>query len=95
MVTKTPEFEKAVVESRKLKAKPSNDELLELYALFKQGTQSPPFDQAEQPGRFAFEAKYKYNAWKKVVDEGVTPEEAQKQYVQLVEKLKEKYGFEE
>lgn len=38
--------------------------------------------------------KAKYNAWKKVVDEGVTPEDAQKRYVELVESLKTKYGFE-
>lgn len=38
--------------------------------------------------------KYKFNAWKKLVDDKVTPEDAQKQYVELVEKLKGIYGFE-
>lgn len=37
----------------------------------------------------------KKNAWQKLVDEGVTPEEAQKRYVQLVEKLKSAYGYDE
>ena len=32
-------------------------------------------------------------AWQKIVDEGVTPEQAQKQYVELVDKLKGKYGY--
>lgn len=41
------------------------------------------------------QGKAKYNAWKKVVDEGVTPDAAQEQYVKLVEELKEKYGYDE
>ena len=41
------------------------------------------------------QAKYKYNAWKKAVDEGTTPVTAQKQYVELIEKLKGQYGFKE
>lgn len=71
---KTPAFEKAVKDSRNLKAKPDNDELLEvsfptpgfqlgqptadvslstqLYSLFKQGTQDPPFAEAPKPGMF-------------------------------------------
>ncbi|KAL8867147.1 MAG: hypothetical protein Q9174_005846, partial [Haloplaca sp. 1 TL-2023] len=49
---KSPAFEKAVKESRNLKAKPDQDELLELYSLFKQGTQDPPFAEATQPGMF-------------------------------------------
>ena len=41
------------------------------------------------------QGKTKQKAWQKIVDEGVTPEEAQKQYVELVEGLKEKYGYDE
>jgi acyl-CoA-binding protein len=41
------------------------------------------------------QGKYKYNAWKKVVDEKTTPETAQKEYVDLIEKLKGTYGFKE
>jgi acyl-CoA-binding protein len=37
--------------------------------------------------------KAKHKAWKAVVDDGVTPEEAQSRYVELVEKLKERYGY--
>ena len=40
------------------------------------------------------QGKYKYNAWKKVVEEDKTkPEDCQKKYVTLVEKLKGQYGF--
>ncbi|CAF9936884.1 hypothetical protein IMSHALPRED_010940 [Imshaugia aleurites] len=93
MVAQTAAFKKAVEDSRKLKAKPNNDELLELYANYKQGT-GEDFSKATQPGTFNFQEKYKYNAWKKVaVEDKVTPSTAQQHYVQLVEKLKGTYGF--
>ncbi|KAI4722261.1 hypothetical protein E4T48_01412 [Aureobasidium sp. EXF-10727] len=110
MVAQTAEFKKAVEDSRKLKAKPSDDELLQLYGLFKQGTQDPPIESSDKPGMFdlkssAFQAeliadmfllqqgKAKRNAWQKLVDEGVTPQDAQKKYVALVESLKKKHGY--
>lgn len=37
--------------------------------------------------------KAKRSAWQKIVDEGVTPEDAQKRYVTLMASLKDKYGF--
>lgn len=39
------------------------------------------------------QGKAKKNSWQKLVDEGVTTEEAQKRYIDLVEKLKGIYGF--
>lgn len=93
MATASPEFQKAVQESRQLKAKPTNDELLQLYGLFKQATQDPPIEKSDNPGAFDLKGKAKKRAWQKLVDEGVTPEQAQKQYVELVEKLKASYGF--
>lgn len=41
------------------------------------------------------QGKAKKNAWQKVVDEGVTPDQAKERYVELVEKLKAAYGFDE
>jgi diazepam-binding inhibitor (GABA receptor modulating acyl-CoA-binding protein) len=41
------------------------------------------------------QGKAKYNAWQKVVDEGVSVTDAQEKYVALVEKLKESCGFDE
>lgn len=38
-------------------------------------------------------AKYKYNAWKELREKGVTPPQAQKEYVQLFETLRAKYGM--
>ena len=37
--------------------------------------------------------KAKYNAWKKVDDDGVSTKDAQEKYVKLVNSLKGKYGF--
>ncbi|RMY64579.1 hypothetical protein D0863_09708 [Hortaea werneckii] len=89
----TAEFKKAVEDSRKLKAKPSDNELLELYGLFKQGTQDPPFEETKAPGMFELKEKAKRNAWQKLVDEKVSAEDAQQRYVKLVNDLKEKYGY--
>ncbi|KAM5435855.1 acyl-CoA-binding protein (ACBP)/diazepam binding inhibitor (DBI)/endozepine (EP) [Microsporum ferrugineum] len=89
------EFLAAAEASRKLLAKPTDDELLTLYALFKQGKQDPPFDKAPAPGMFDFKGKYKHGKWKEIVDEGISPEQAQEKYVELVEKLKAKYGYDE
>ncbi|MCJ1370571.1 hypothetical protein MMC20_001784 [Loxospora ochrophaea] len=94
MATKlSPSFEKAVKDSRQLKEKPTNDELLQLYGLFKQASQSPAFEKAEKPGMFDLKGKYKYQAWQKLNEEGVTPQESQTKYVALVEQLKGIYGF--
>ncbi|KAI5199372.1 hypothetical protein AUEXF2481DRAFT_4656 [Aureobasidium subglaciale EXF-2481] len=93
MAAQTAEFKKAVEDSRKLKAKPSDDELLQLYGLFKQGTQDPPIESSDKPGMFDLKGKAKRNAWQKLVDEKVSPEDAQKKYVALVESLKTKHGY--
>ncbi|KAJ9625082.1 acyl-CoA-binding protein (ACBP)/diazepam binding inhibitor (DBI)/endozepine (EP) [Taxawa tesnikishii (nom. ined.)] len=89
----TDQFKKAVENSRKLKQKPTNDELLQLYGLFKQGTQDPPIDKSPQPGAFELKEKAKRKAWQKLVDEGVEPKDAQKKYVELVNSLITKYGY--
>ncbi|TKA80124.1 hypothetical protein B0A55_03333 [Friedmanniomyces simplex] len=89
----TADFKKAITDSRKLKAKPSDTELLELYGLFKQGTQDPPFEQTKAPGMFELKEKAKRGAWEKLVKEGVSAADAQKKYVALVKSLKDKYGY--
>ncbi|KAK3678412.1 acyl-CoA-binding protein (ACBP)/diazepam binding inhibitor (DBI)/endozepine (EP) [Recurvomyces mirabilis] len=91
--TQTPDFKKAVIESRKLKAKPTDNELLELYGLFKQGSQDPPFADTTAPGMFELKEKAKRSAWEKLVKEDVKPADAQKRYVKLVGELKTKHGF--
>ncbi|KAI9833555.1 MAG: hypothetical protein M1826_007169 [Phylliscum demangeonii] len=95
MASSSAAFTKAVQESRQLTAKPTNDELLQLYALYKQGSQDPAIEKAPNPGAFDLKGKAKKGAWQKLVDADVTPEQAQERYVQLVEKLKAAYGFDE
>ena len=79
------EFEQAATESRELPEKPSNETLLQLYSLYKQGS-SGDID-ADPPGNpFDFVGKAKYEAWASL--KGKTKEEAMAEYIELVRKLK-------
>jgi diazepam-binding inhibitor (GABA receptor modulating acyl-CoA-binding protein) len=66
-----------------LKAKPSNDILLKLYALYKQGSEGDV--NGERPGGFDFRGAAKFDAWSKV--KGMAGEEAKQQYIDLVDSL--------
>ncbi|KAF4126682.1 hypothetical protein GMORB2_0418 [Geosmithia morbida] len=83
-------FDKAVNDSKKLTSKPNNDELLELYALYKVAS-GDDISKAPAPGMFDIKGKAKKSAWQKVVDEGITADQAKERYVALVEKLKESH----
>ncbi|RYP82038.1 hypothetical protein DL770_005721 [Monosporascus sp. CRB-9-2] len=87
-------FQKAAEDSKKLTSKPDNDDLLDLYALYKVAN-GEDFSKAPAPGMFDLKGKAKYNAWRKVVDEGVKPEQAQEKYIAKVEEMKTKYGYDE
>ncbi|KAK4929983.1 acyl-CoA-binding protein (ACBP)/diazepam binding inhibitor (DBI)/endozepine (EP) [Elasticomyces elasticus] len=86
-------FETAVKESKQLEKKPGQDELLSLYAYYKQTLQEPPIHEAPAPGTFDLKGKAKKKAWQKVVDAGVTPEQAEQKYIEHVNELKGKYEF--
>ena len=78
-------FEKALKDAESLSERPSNDTLLQLYALYKQATEGDNLNEApENP--FDFVKKAKYEAWLSL--KGKSNEEAMKEYIQLVEKLK-------
>lgn len=77
-------FEEAVVLSKTLKEKPSNDVLLELYSLFKQATEGDAPEQGDY-NMFDFVAKAKHNAW--LTLKGQSSEEAKEKYVDLVTSL--------
>ena len=78
-------FEQAAADSKNLAQKPSNDTLLQLYSLYKQGSigdvntdpPSNPFD---------FVAKAKYEAWASL--KGKSTSDAMTDYIELVSKLK-------
>lgn len=81
-------FNVAQAEVQKLPRKPSNDELLELYALFKQATVGDVT--GKRPGALDFKGRAKYDAWSKVTGKSATGAKAE--YVALVERLKHKYS---
>ncbi|KAK0701841.1 acyl CoA binding protein-domain-containing protein [Lasiosphaeria miniovina] len=85
-------FAQAAEDSKKLTSKPSNDDLLEIYALYKVAT-GEDISNASKPGMFDLKGKAKYNAWQKVVDDGITAEEAKEKYVAKLEEMKVTYGF--
>ncbi|XP_030066261.1 acyl-CoA-binding protein [Microcaecilia unicolor] len=81
-------FEKAAEEAKHLKSKPTDEELLELYSLFKQATVGDI--NTERPGMLDFKGKAKWDAWEKC--KGMAKEAAMTAYVKKVEELKAKYG---
>ena len=81
-------FQRAAEEIKQIKKRPSNDELLSLYALFKQGTEGDV--QGSRSGIFDLKSRAKYDAWAK--QKGKDSESARSEYVKLVESLKKKYS---
>ena len=79
------DFEQAATDAKSLPEKPDNETLLELYALYKQGSEGDV--QGEKPGFFDFVGVAKYEAWEGL--RGTSAEEAQQRYVALVKKLSE------
>jgi acyl-CoA-binding protein len=77
-------FEQAAKEAQKLPAKPDNQTLLTLYALYKQATAGDV--SGSRPGMMDMVARAKYDAWAKV--KGASREDAMQRYIALVEKLK-------
>jgi diazepam-binding inhibitor (GABA receptor modulating acyl-CoA-binding protein) len=79
-------FEKAVVDSKLLPAKPDNSTLLQIYALFKQSSVGDV--QGERPGFTDFVGRAKYDAWAAL--KGKTQDATQQSYIDLIESLKAK-----
>lgn len=77
------DFEKAAKDIHTLKTRPSNDTLLELYALFKQGTEGDV--QGSRPGFLDIKGRAKYDAWAKL--KGTASEKAMENYIALVKRL--------
>ncbi|GEP92051.1 Acyl-CoA-binding protein [Chitinophaga terrae (ex Kim and Jung 2007)] len=78
-------FEQAVADSKTLSEKPSNDVLLQLYSLYKQGT-TGDVDTDPPANPFDFVAKAKYEAWAGL--KGKSKEAAMQEYIDLVKSLK-------
>jgi acyl-CoA-binding protein len=77
------QFNAAQAKSKTLSEKPSNDVLLKLYSLFKQGAVGDV--NVERPGGFDFVGAAKFDAWEAL--KGQSKEEAQQAYIDYVESL--------
>lgn len=82
------QFEQAVTRSRELTRRPTNEDLLLLYGLYKQATEGDA--SGERPGGFDFKAIAKYDAWAEL--KGKSRDEARREYISLVDRLHQQYG---
>jgi acyl-CoA-binding protein len=76
-------FQQATAAAKQLPDKPDNETLLNLYALYKQGSEGDV--SGEKPSFFDFVATAKYEAWTAL--QGRSSEAAMQQYIELVESL--------
>lgn len=77
-------FTAAQADVQKLAKAPDTGDLLELYALFKQGTTGDV--NSPRPGMMDFKGRAKWDAWEK--KKGLTRDQAMAQYIALVTKLR-------
>lgn len=76
-------FEQAQAAVKSLTEKPSDEALLELYALYKQATNGDV--SGDKPGFFDFVGAAKYDAWAKLT--GMDQNAAMQNYVRFVREL--------
>ena len=79
--------DEAAEKLKTLTERPTNDEFLKLYALFKQATVGD--NKTSKPGMFDMKGQFKWKAWKE--KNGTSQEDAADAYVALVNELLEKY----
>jgi diazepam-binding inhibitor (GABA receptor modulator, acyl-CoA-binding protein) len=76
-------FATAAKDVKQLARRPNNDQLLDLYALYKQATDGDA--SGERPGMFDLTGRSKFDAWFR--RKGTSAEQAMQSYVDLVAKL--------
>ncbi|CAA9993015.1 unnamed protein product [Nesidiocoris tenuis] len=82
------DFDAAAEKVKTLTKKPTDDELLELYALFKQATVGD--NETSKPGLLDLKNKYKWESWNK--KKGMSKEDAMQAYIKVVDDLLAKYA---
>ena len=82
------DFASAQTRVKTLKTTPGPEELLELYALYKQATVGDV--QGDRPGMLDFKGRAKFDAW--AARKAITSDAAMTSYVELVNRLAQKYG---
>ncbi|XP_055298108.1 acyl-CoA-binding protein-like isoform X2 [Sitodiplosis mosellana] len=83
MMSLQEQFEKSVEGVKQLATQPNTDDLLEIYALYKQATIGNV--NTASPGMFDIKGKSKWNAWNAKKD--MTTEEAMQKYINKVQAL--------
>jgi acyl-CoA-binding protein len=76
-------FEDAQKRVNALRSRPSNDQLLELYALYKQATVGDAT--GKRPGMLDLKGRAKFDAWEG--RKGISKDSAMEAYVALVDRL--------
>ncbi|KAK4876424.1 hypothetical protein RN001_012846 [Aquatica leii] len=76
-------FLKAAEDVKKLKTSPSNEELLEIYALYKQATVGD--NNTDRPGLLDMKGKAKWDAW--TGKKGLEQDKAKELYIAKVQSL--------
>ncbi|XP_037130252.1 acyl-CoA-binding protein homolog isoform X2 [Syngnathus acus] len=82
-MTSVAEFEKAAEDVKNLKTRPSDQELLDLYGLYKQSTVGDI--NTDRPGMLDLKGKAKWDAWNS--RKGMTKDAAMSAYVALAKEL--------
>jgi len=82
------QFETAVADVKTLTKRPDNEDMLRLYAHYKQATAGDVT--GDRPGALDFANRAKFDAWAKL--KGTDSTKAKEAYVKLVERLKKSYG---
>ena len=77
-------FEQAQLDVKTLTKRPANEDMLALYAHFKQASAGDA--SGSRPGMFDMVNRAKYDAWKGL--EGTTNDQAMQNYIDLIESLK-------
>lgn len=77
------DFRRAAEDVKHLPARPDNDTLLKLYALYKQATDGDV--NGPKPGFFDFVNTAKYEAWTRL--RGMRADDARQKYIALVRQL--------
>lgn len=81
-------FQAAAAKVKTLKKAPSNQELLQLYALYKQGSTGDC--SGKRPGAFKLKERAKFDAWAAI--KGLSKDDAQAKYIALVDDLMGRLG---
>lgn len=84
MADLSKQFAQAQADSKNLSERPDNNTLLQLYALFKQGSVGDA--EGKRPGFSDMVGRAKWDAWNAI--KGTGKDDAMKQYIALVDSLK-------